>query len=102
METITTAYIFGILTVVAITLVITTVIGIVKILKQQRMIENLDNEIQETHRGFNRRIDEEFQSLNGEIELQYREFNRRIDETYQHTDSRVDKLEGKLITKINN
>mgnify|MGYP003648246877 FL=1 len=79
METITTAYIFGILTVVAITLVITTVMGIVRILKQQRMIENLDNQVEEIHR----------------------EFNLRIDETYQHTDSRVDKLEGKLINKLN-
>ena len=78
MET-TTAYIFGILTVVAITLVITTVIGIVKILKQQRMI----------------------QSINKELESNNLEFHRSINEVYQHTDSRVDKLEAKLTTKIN-
>jgi uncharacterized membrane-anchored protein YhcB (DUF1043 family) len=78
MET-TTAYIFGILTVVAITLVITTVIGIVKILKQQRTI----------------------QSINKELESNNLEFHRSISEVYQHTDSRVDKLEAKLTTKIN-
>jgi len=78
MET-TTAYIFGILTVVAITLVMTTVIGIVKILKQQRMIQR-----------------------NGkEIESNNLEFHRGINEVYQHIDSRVDKLEAKLTTKIN-
>ena len=76
---ITTAYIFGILTVVAITLVIVIVIGIVKILKQQRMI----------------------QSINKEIESNNLEFHRGINEVYQHTDSRVDKLEAKLTTKIN-
>ena len=45
MET-TTAYIFGILTVVAITLVMTTVIGIVKILKQQRTIQSINKELE--------------------------------------------------------
>ena len=87
---ITTAYIFGILTVVAITLVIVIVIGIVKILKQQRMIQSINKEIElnnlEFHRGMND---------------QYREVKTRIDETYQHIDSRVDKLEAKLTTKIN-
>ena len=78
MET-TTAYIFGILTVVAITFVITTVIGIVKILKQQRMI----------------------QSINKELESSNLEFHKGINEVYQHIDSRVDKLEAKLTTKIN-
>ena len=76
---ITTAYIFGVLTVVAITLVITTVIGIVKILKQQRMI----------------------QSINKELESSNLEFHKGINEVYQHIDSRVDKLEAKLTTKIN-
>ena len=78
MET-TTAYIFGILTVVAITLVIVIVIGIVKILKQQRMIQRNSKDIESNNL----------------------EFNRCINEVYQHTDSRVDKLEAKLTTKIN-
>ena len=78
MET-TTAYIFGILTVVAITLVITTVIGIVKILKQQKTIQSIF----------------EYQDSNN------LEFHRNINEVYQHIDSRVDKLEAKLTTKIN-
>ena len=78
MET-TTAYIFGILTVVAITLVITTVIGIVKILKQQKTIQSIF----------------EYQDSNN------LEFHRSINEVYQHIDSRVDKLEAKLTTKIN-
>ena len=76
---ITTAYIFGVLTVVAITLVIVIVIGIVKILKQQRMIQRNSKEIESNNL----------------------EFNRCINEVYQHTDSRVDKLEAKLTTKIN-
>tara|TARA_R110002074_G_scaffold33963_1_gene93961 strand:+ start:265 stop:504 length:240 start_codon:yes stop_codon:yes gene_type:complete len=78
MET-TTAYIFGVLTVVAITLVIVIVIGIVKILKQQRTI----------------------QSINKELESSNLEFHKGINEVYQHIDSRVDKLEAKLTTKIN-
>jgi cell division protein FtsL len=76
---ITTAYIFGVLTVAAITLVIVTVMGIVRILKQQSMI----------------------QDINKEIESNNLEFHRGISELYQHIDSRVDKLEAKLTTKIN-
>ena len=76
---ITTAYIFGVLTVAAITLVIVTVIGVVRILKQQSMI----------------------QDINKEIESNNLEFHRGINEVYQHIDSRVDKLEAKLTTKIN-
>ena len=78
MET-TTAYIFGVLTVVAITLVIVIVIGIVKILKQQKTIQSIF----------------EYQDSNN------LEFHRGINEVYQHIDSRVDKLEAKLTTKIN-
>ena len=73
-----------------------------KILKLNKLIQILENEIQIQHAEFNRRIDETFLNLNREIETQYVENNKRIDETYQHTDSRVDKLEQKLTTKINN
>ena len=76
---ITTAYIFGVLTVAAITLVIVTVIGVVRILKQQSMI----------------------QDINKEIESNNLLIHRSISELYQHIDSRVDKLEAKLTTKIN-
>ena len=76
---ITTAYIFGVLTVVAITFVMVIVTGIVKILKQQKTIQR------------NRK----------EIELNNLEFHRGINEVYQHIDRRVDKLEAKLTTKIN-
>ena len=76
---ITTAYIFGVLIVAAITLVIVTVMGIVRILKQQSMI----------------------QDINKEIESNNLLIHRSISELYQHIDSRVDKLEAKLTTKIN-
>ena len=89
MET-TTAYIFGILTVVAITLVITTVIGIVKVLKQQKTIQCINREIELNNQQFHRSMND-----------QYRDLKRRIDESFQHIDSRVDKLEAKLTTKIN-
>ena len=87
---ITTAYIFGILTVVAITLVITTVIGIVKILKQQRTIQNINKELESNILEFHRSISEIYQYT-----------DNKVNEVYQHTDSRVDKLEAKLTTKIN-
>ena len=89
MET-TTAYIFGILTVVAITLVITTVIGIVKILKQQKMIQCINKELESNNLEFHRSINEAYQHI-----------DNKLKEVYQHTDSRVDKLEAKLTTKIN-
>ena len=76
---ITTAYTFGVLTVIAITLVIVIVIGIVKVLKQQKMIESINKEI------YNNQV----------------EFHSTINEVYRHIDSRVDKLEAKLTTKIN-
>ncbi len=41
------------------------------------------------------------QSINKELESNNLEFHRSISEVYQHTDSRVDKLEAKLTTKIN-
>tara|TARA_B110001469_G_C9275912_1_gene153334 strand:- start:122 stop:394 length:273 start_codon:yes stop_codon:yes gene_type:complete len=87
---ITTAYIFGILTVVAITLVITTVIGIVKILKQQRTIQSINKELESNILEFHRSISEIYQYT-----------DNKVNEVYQHTDSRVDKLEAKLTTKIN-
>jgi hypothetical protein len=51
----------------------------VKILKQQRMIQRNSKEIESNNL----------------------EFHRGINEVYQHIDSRVDKLEAKLTTKIN-
>ena len=87
---ITTAYTFGVLTVIAITFVIVLVMGIVKVLKQQKMIEGINQEIELNNQQFHRNMDD-----------QYRVIKTRVDEAYQHIDSRVDKLEAKLTTKIN-
>ena len=76
---ITTAYTFGVLAVIAITLVVVIVMGIVKVLKQQK----------------------EIVWINQAIEANNLESHRGISEAYQHIDSRIDKLEAKLTTKIN-
>ena len=60
---ITTAYTFGVLTVIAITLVVVIVIGIVKVLKQQKEIEWINQAMEANNLESHRCISEAYQHI---------------------------------------
>ena len=95
MET-TTAYTFGVLTVVAITFVVVFIAGIVKVFKQQKEMASINQDISELHN----RIASSEESLHRYIAEEVNNLNSRIDGAFQHTDSRVDKLQDKLIVGL--
>lgn len=90
MET-TTAYTLGVLTVIAITVVVVLIAGIVKVLKQQKEIiyvyaeiTELQGKIDKNEIDFYQRTHDIRQELNG-----------RVDESFQHTNSRIGELQEK-------
>ena len=99
MET-TTAYTFGVLTVVAITFVVVFIAGIVKVFKQQKEMASINQDISELHNRIASSEESLHESLHRYIVEEVNNLNSRIDGAFQHTDSRVDKLQDKLIVGL--
>lgn len=81
----TLSFAFGMLTMVAIILIVTVILGIVKVYKQQSKIRSMEEWISNTERDFSAQISELDQNI-----------VTRIDELNSYTDSRIDKLQSKL------
>jgi biopolymer transport protein ExbB/TolQ len=123
------AFAFGMLAMVAITMLVVIVVGMVKVIKLGKQVDNLQRELENTTTDTHRRIDEEIHSVRHEIEVIHRRFDdvysivdkrmndmhsethRRIDDEVRsivdeihngrrHVDSRFDKFENKIMTKV--
>jgi len=92
----TLSFAFGVLTVIAIALVVVVVIGVVKVIKMQKEIGYIRNEVNHTRDYTNQLITAECGTLHRVIEDDRRELGSRIDEVYRYTDSRFDKFENRL------
>jgi hypothetical protein len=87
----TLAFAFGVLTVVAIILIIAIVIGMVKVVKQQDKIISLEKWIDNTNLHAERNREG--------IERVIADIYRKINETHSIMDSRFDKFENKITKK---
>ena len=81
------SFTFGVLSVVAVVFASVIVLSIVKVLKLQKQITELQENLNHTHT----------QIFDGDNDLQ--NIHRRIDETHSYVDSRIDKLTGTLGAK---
>ena len=95
----TLSFALGVLSVVAATFVVIIVLGIVKVIKQQKQIQYLetttDDRIRDLRRlndEIYRRMDDRFESMGRIIEDDRKELNRKISQSISYTDSRIDKL----------
>tara|TARA_R110000868_G_scaffold83729_3_gene236496 strand:- start:310 stop:666 length:357 start_codon:yes stop_codon:yes gene_type:complete len=93
------AFAFGMLAMVAITMLVVIVVGMVKVHRQGNAITSLEKWIDNTNQSadqnmqvLERRISEEVQSLLTAVA----EVHQRIGETYSVMDSRFDKFENKI------
>jgi predicted PurR-regulated permease PerM len=85
----TLSFAFGVLSAVGLLFVITIVLGAVKVLKQQKEIEFLNQWVNDFERNV-------WQALNRNEEEIHRQLNEKLNETTRYIDSRLDKLEQKL------
>ena len=92
----TLSFAFGVLSMIGLLFVIAIVIGAVKVIKQGRRIEELQDELRGTHEEINRR----FEQSNRDVDTNMLHIERTIQTNYSeaisYTDSRLDKLEQKL------
>jgi CHASE1-domain containing sensor protein len=99
----TLSFTFGILSTIAVITLSVIVFGIVKVLKQQTQIFNLEQTIVEDRREFNQRFSEAYTYVSQNIETIYRDMNRNLEETRKdltsYTDARIDKLGSKFKTE---
>ena len=94
------AFAFGILAMVAIIMIVTIVVGMVKVLKHSKQIRSIEQELSHLHVELsNTRRD-----LYNEISDNCKDLTRKADDAYTnarnvgnaYTDARIDKLEQKL------
>lgn len=88
----TLSFAFGVLSAVGLLFVITIVLGAVKVLKQQKEIEFLNQWVNDFERNV-------WQALNRNEEEIHRQLNEKLNETTRYIDSRLDKLEQRLTSK---
>jgi predicted PurR-regulated permease PerM len=91
----TLSFTLGVLSVVAVIFVATIVLGIVRVVKQQKQINSISSEIERVWQNQSRMSDELHQRIS-----QHQDYSiRQIDETRSYIDSRIDKLTSKQLLK---
>ena len=91
----TLSFTLGVLSVVAVIFVATIVLGIVRVVKQQKQINSISSEIERVWQNQSRMNDELHQRISSHQDYSI----RQIDETRSYIDSRIDKLSGTLGAK---
>lgn len=89
------SFTLGILSVVAVILVATIVLGIVRVVKQHQQINSINSEIERVCQNQSHMSDEIHQRISSHQESMI----RSIDETRSYIDSRIDKMSGTLGAK---
>ena len=107
----TLSFAFGVLSIIGLLFVITIVIGAVKVIKQGKQIEELEQRVSNNMRDVCENTHRRFEEINRDLDQRINDIHRRIDEdsrnvhdlidknyseTISYTDSRLDKLEQKL------
>ena len=82
------SFTFGVLSVIAVVFAAVIVLSIVKVLKHQKQIIDLQNEVNQIYQFINNGNSEIRQSIEKELE----NVHRRVDENHSYIDSRIDKL----------
>jgi hypothetical protein len=93
------SFTFGVLSVIAVVFASVIVLSIVKVLKLQQQIKELQNELGHTHtqifdgdKNVHQRIDKDVDQIHHRIERDVEQIQRQLDETRSYIDSRIDKL----------
>ena len=108
------AFAFGMLAMVAITMLVVLVVGMVKVIRHSKDFKNVQEEIGHIHRHITE-IERNFQTsltikqnrfeqytddVHKRIDDEVRIINDEIHNTRRHVDSRFDKFENKIMTKV--
>jgi predicted PurR-regulated permease PerM len=91
----TLSFTLGVLSVVAVIFVATIVLGIVRVVKQQKQINSLQSELERVWENNSQLA----QELHQRISSHQESIIRSIDETRSYIDSRIDKLTSKQLLK---
>lgn len=103
------AFAFGMLTMVAIIMLVTIIVGMVKAIRQAKQINSLGQELSNfMDRVLNSTaLDELAREMNNRVDMVHRRvdeteqnIHRRIDEMHSYTDSRFDKTENRISMKL--
>lgn len=96
------SFTFGVLSVIATSMMVVVVLGIVKVLKLQKQIKELHGELSHTHtqifdgdKNVHQRIDRDAEQLHRKMDRDMEQIQRQLDETRSYIDSRIDKCEAK-------
>ncbi len=92
----TLSFAFGMLTMVGVALATAVVVGMVKVIKMQSRIRNVEGWADSNNSSVHQRISTETQSIHNAMSDDRRELNQRIDDLNSYVDSRFDKMENKF------
>ena len=82
------SFTFGVLSVIATSMMVVVVLGIVKVLKLQKQIKELHGELSHTHT----QIFDGDKNVHQRMDRDMEQIQRQLDDTRSYIDSRIDKL----------
>jgi CHASE1-domain containing sensor protein len=93
----TLSFAFGVLTMIGVALAAVVVVGIVKVLKMEKRLQELHRWHESDNMSMHQRISNELESIHRSMSDDRKEMNDRVDHLNSYVDSRLDKLESKFI-----
>lgn len=94
----TLSFAFGVLTMIGVAITAVVVLGIVKVFKMEKELQEQQRCYNLDYQALHQRISNEWETLHRTIVDDRREMNQRVDQLNSYVDSRLDKLESKFIS----
>lgn len=99
-----TSFILGVLSMIAVIFITTFVLGMVKIFKQQRELNNINEQFTHIYQDLDSRFNSVYDMIDSdrrELQSQLGDLSKRMeDASKSYTDSRIDKLNAKTKTLL--
>lgn len=93
----TLSFAFGMLTVIGVALATIVVLGIVKVFRMEKRLQELHRWHESDNQAMNQRINNEWEAICRSMSDDRKEINDRVNQLNSYVDSRLDKLESKFI-----
>ena len=90
------AFAFGMLTMVAISMLVVIVVGMVKVIRLAREVQHIQSELDRTVTHIYHKIEQDSAGLHGRVDSEVRSIVEEVRNMQRYTDSRFDKFENRI------
>lgn len=90
------AFAFGMLTMVAVSMLVVIVVGMVKVIRLARKVQHIQSELDRTVTHIYHKIEQDSAGLHGRVDNEVRSLVEEVHNMQRYIDSRFDKFENRI------